>query len=223
MTRLFRAVSALSFAALAPLSAQATIYGGVDFPSGAISFADQVVAQTLPAATADRPDAANSVASHALGAPNYVSGGACAASNVNCPFSSLGNGGSLTLKFSDNLLTGSNSTRYDLYVFEVGPSVEAMTVEISKDGTTWISVGQVSGTVAGVDLDAYGFGVNDRFAYVRLTDVYSNSYGTGASAGADLDAVGAISTVAVPEPSSVAMMLAGLMGLGWLVRRRGTD
>lgn len=213
-------LAGVALAALAPLSAQAAIYGGVDFPGGAISFADQIVSYDLPVNPSDRPNAANSDPTKALGAPDYVSGGACA-SAATCTFASLGNGGSITTKFVDNLLTGSGDNHYDLYIFEVGPSVEAMDVEVSKDGTNWVAVGRVSGSTAGIDLDAYGYGKDARLAYVRLTDVYGDNYGAGASAGADVDAIGAISTVAaVPEPATYALMFAGLAGIGLYAKRR---
>jgi PEP-CTERM motif len=214
----------LALAALAPVTAHATVYGGVDFPSGISSFADTVTSYDLPGA-GDAPNAANSVSSHALGAPDYVSGGACS-SGPSCTFASLGNGGSITVKFTDNYLTGGGNSNFDLYVFEVGPAVEAMDVEVSKDGSNWIAVGRVAGTIAGVDLDKFGFGKSDDFSFVRLTDVYDDSYaaGGGGSAGADLDAVGAISsapiTAAVPEPGTYALMLAGLGVIGWTAKRR---
>jgi hypothetical protein len=214
------ALSGLVMTALLPLAAQAATYGGVDFPAGAISFADAVVSYDLPPA-ADAPNAANSVAAHALGAPDYVSGGACT-NAATCTFASLGNGGSITVRFTDNHLTGSGNAQEDLHVFEVGPSVEAMTVEVSADGSKWTPVGTVAGSTAGVDLDAFGFDKSSRLAYVRLTDVYVDNYGPGGgSAGADVDAIGAISTVAaVPEPGSWAMLLAGLLGVGLAAGRR---
>jgi hypothetical protein len=36
----------------------------------------------------------------------------------------LGRGGSLTLAFTDNVLTGGGTPAPDLYIFEVGPDVE---------------------------------------------------------------------------------------------------
>jgi hypothetical protein len=217
-------VIGLALAALVPVSAQAAVYGGVDFPSGISSFADTVSSYDLPAA-GEAPNAANSDSSHVLGAPDYVSGGACSKAST-CSFASLGNGGSITVKFTDNYLTGGGNASDDLHIFEVGPAVEAMIVEISKDGSNWISVGAVAGSKAGIDLDSFGFGKTDMFSYVRLTDVYADNYavGGGGSAGADVDAIGAISsapiTAAVPEPGTYALMLAGLGVMGWTARRR---
>ncbi|MDB6000608.1 MAG: OmpA/MotB [Rhizobacter sp.] len=219
-------LSGLALVALAPLNAHANIYSGVDFPAGISSFADTVSSYNPPDTATDKaPSAANSDTDHALGAPDYVSGGGC--TNVaTCTFASLGNGGSMTVKFTDNFLTGGGNSKEDLHVFEVGPSVEAMLVEISKDGSNWISVGSVAGSVSGIDLDAFGFGKTDFFSYVRLTDVYADSYskGGGGSSGADIDAIGAVSsapiTAAVPEPGTYALMLAGLGLVGWISKRR---
>gem|GEM_PF-6090977 len=119
-------------------------------------------------------------------------------------------------------LTGSGDDAYDLWIFEVGPLVEDMEVEVSKNGSFWYDVGMVSGATAGIDLDAYGFGVEDRFRYVRLTDM--GEFGGGATAGADIDAVGAISSVArtvdVPEPATLGLLSLGVALIGWRRRSR---
>ena len=118
---------------------------------------------------------------------------------------SLGNGGSITVKFTDNVLVGSNNDDYDLWIFEAGGLVEGMFVEISKNGTDWISVGELSGTQnGGIDIDAFGFTSKDQFSFVRVTDNGNNTYDQG-EAGVDIDAIGAISSVpkAISEPASI--------------------
>jgi hypothetical protein len=99
---------------MAPVSAHAVSYAGVEFPSGIVSFADVVSSYDLPAAS-DAPNAANSASEHVLGAPDYVSGGGCLVA-ATCTFASLGNGGSITVRFTDNVLTGGGNANDDLYV-----------------------------------------------------------------------------------------------------------
>lgn len=208
--------------ALSATQAQAEIFGGVEFPQGAISFADTVVS-FVPGA-AGIPSNPYLGTHNALGAPNYAGSAGCA-SQAACTFLSLGAGGALVLSFDDNVLTGSDSNAFDLWIFEVGPNVEDTTVDVSTDGTTWLSVGLVTGSTRGIDIDAFGFGTTSAFRYVRLIDVVNEGgTGNGGSVGADIDAVGAISTRrftgGVPEPSTWAMMLLGFGGLGAVLRRR---
>lgn len=192
--------------------------GSAEFPAGAVSFADAVVGYSVGTGGVS---AANSGAANALDVPDYSGGGACAGNVSDCSFVSLGAGGSLVLQFIDNLLTGSNSSDFDLWIFEVGPDVEDTYVDISADGSSWFSVGSVGGSTSGIDLDAYGFGAADAFGFVRLTDVAGEGGTSGASAGADIDAVGAISTIlaSVPEPSTVILLALGISAL-LLSRRR---
>ena len=197
---------------LASASASATNYGGVEFPGGASSFADTVVTYDPLFGGTSGPAASAQHFLNSLGIPdgNYVS---------------LGQGGRIVLRFTDNSLTGSGTPALDLWIFEVGPDVEDTFVDISKDGVTWHSIGGVGGSTAGINIDAFGFGTSDFFSFVRLTDDPNEGQrGSGGTVGADIDAVGAIASAApvpgIPEPETYAMLLAGLGLLGFAARRR---
>jgi hypothetical protein len=107
---------------------------------------------------------------------------------------SLGRGGVLTVAFTDNFLTGSGDARPDLVIFETG-EIEAVRVEISRNGIDFIDVGIVSGIDPTIDLDAFGINAADRFGFVRVTDLRQGTSVSG-PVGADIDAIGALSTVA---------------------------
>src|SRR3546814_10962419 len=104
----------------------------------------------------------------------------------------------LVLRFTDNLLTGSDSDADDLWIFEVGPDVEGTVIDISTNGVDWLSVGSIGGSTRGVDIDAFGFGAGSAFSYVRLTDIPGNGGTSGATVGADNTAGGAICTPSPP-------------------------
>ena len=218
---------ALSLALLAvdahPASAVfiGNVQGGADFPAGAISFADAVVDYS-PVLVGSNPSAPHRNPSAALGLPDYAdaTGTLACADPPTCTFVSLGDGGSLTLRFDDNLLTGSGDATPDLWIFEVGADIEDTFVEISSDGSIWHSVGKVFGTTAGVDIDAFSFGPSDYFSYVRLTDDANEGEQSGIFVGADIDAVGAISTVPVPEPATAVLLSGAIATLSAVLRRR---
>jgi hypothetical protein len=109
--------------------------GGTDFPQGGASFAD-VVFDYSPVINNGEPTDLNRQADRALGVPDYETGGGCWNPLIPCTFVSLGDGGSITLRFVNNLLTGSDSNVLDLWIFEVGPDIEDTFVELSSDGST---------------------------------------------------------------------------------------
>jgi hypothetical protein len=169
------------------------IYSGFVFDLGNTAFADNVVRYSPllgggpgPAVGLDDPTAA-------LGPPSFTGSGEPQADEG---VVSLGRGGQLVLQFTDNLLTGSDSPAPDLVVFEVGDS-EDVNVDVSADGINWTNVGIASAASPAIDIDAFGFNSTSRLAFVRLTDVVGQGSQDGDSVGADIDAVGALSSVPV--------------------------
>ena len=149
----------------------------VHFPLGDKSFADEVVSYETGR---PEPKAANARdPEEALGAPDY-------SAKYRTHSVTLGCGGALTLRFTDNALVDVDGP--DLYVFEVGPAIEPTKLEISRDGKTWIDVGKISGGTADVDI-AKHVKAGESFTYVRLTDLKEDCGGEWP--GADIDAVGA--------------------------------
>ena len=222
MLRVATLAGAILFAFSSMAAAAPITIGGVLFPQGELSFADVVVSYD-PVITNGQPTASHQDASTALGLPDYDFDPDC--TGHDCTFVSLGDGGAITLQFTDNFLTGSDSSADDLWIFEVGPDVEDMFVYVSVDGLTFLPVGAVGGATSGVDLDAFGYGSTAMFSYVRLVDDPDKDGQTGITVGADIDAVGAISTVpnpaaVVPEPSTLLLLGAGAAMLGLRRRRR---
>ena len=191
---------------LLSVSASAEIFHGVDFPGGEASFADSVVSYDPAFGGGAVPSPGFQNPSQALGAPNFPEG-------VDPEYVSLGAGGRIVLRFTDNALTGSGNSDLDLWIFEIGPDVEDTFVDISKDGLTWFSVGAVTGSTRGVDIDVFGFSTSDFFSFVRLTDNIALDATSGPTVGADIDSVGAISSAppvaTVPEPATLLLIATG--------------
>ncbi len=177
------------------VSAAPTSFDGTLFTDGTVAFADAVVSYSPNLANVP-PDLAYRTPAAALGVPNYTLQTEPTAAGQGAV--SLGRRGQLVVQFIDNRLTGSGDARPDLKVFEVGVT-EPVRVEISIDNVNYVFVGNVLGGQNSFDIDRLGFGPSDRISYVRLTDTgFSNDL----TAGGDIDAVGAISSV--PSDTFVA-------------------
>ena len=151
--------------------------GTVYLPLGDVSFTDQAVSYT----PGERgPSGVHAQAAQAVGLPDYTSPSAPG-------FTSLGCHGSVVLQFTDNVLVDIEGA--DLYVFEVGPAVEATELAISYDGEHWIEVGKIAGARADVDIAPF-IEPGSLFYYVRLTNA-GGSCG-GRTPGADIDTVAAV-------------------------------
>lgn len=163
----------------------------VPFPGGPASFADELVAYRIgdPEPIPEGQDARN-----ALGPPDYVADIWRSPQAV-----SLGNGGSISLRFTDNVLVDVDGP--DLFLFEVGPNPEAIQVDVSTDGEVWIPVGEAPGGLCTIDIGPH-VDPEEVFRFVRLRDIRDTGGDSEAWPGADIDAVGAIGSadrVALPS------------------------
>ena len=166
-----------------PSTARSEIFGGINFPLGEVSFADRVFAYN------PGPDVSGSFrnSQNVLGTPNGTQ-------------TSLGDNGHLIIEFRDNALVTSGTSAPDLAIFELGPVTEAVNLDISTNSTSWIHVGVFQGQPMLIDLDQVA-AVSDNalYRFVRMIDIPPST--TGDPFGeADIDAVGAISTVIVNDP-----------------------
>ncbi len=164
----------------------------ITIASGTMAFADVAWLET-PGAPYLKARHPRRVARNVLGAPNFNSN-RVVSQNV-C---SLGCGGSLIAQFKNNALV--NGPGPDLVVFENGAVMEATKVEISKDGKKWIHVGTVEGFTASIDIQQVA-AEGDVFHFVRLTDLFTFCEGKYYD-GADIDAIAAIHSQAIPQPTS---------------------
>ncbi len=176
-------------------TAPSATINGIVFSQGSLSFADAVTSYTPGANGGPLPDVTFQNALTALGVPDSTGRGAEPVDGTTTV--SLGSGGVLVLEFVNNRLTGSGDSRPDLAIFETG-AVESVLVEVSRDGVTYTQVGIADGLSSLIDIDAAGFGPQDRLAFVRLTDLRQGDP-TSSTIGADIDAVGAIFSASVDQ------------------------
>ena len=146
------------------LAIQTLSDGGVQAQNDEVYFADEVVHQSEEVLNA----------SNALGRNDGKR-------------ATLGCGGSITLRFSDNVLIEGPGD--DLFVVERGRHAEATDLEISTDGQKWVSVGTVQGSQTSVDISPVA-APRDVFSFIRLTD--RKEACQSRHPGADIDAVRAV-------------------------------
>ncbi|NNE22782.1 MAG: hypothetical protein HKN11_09250 [Rhizobiales bacterium] len=161
----------------------------VCFPLGVRSFADGVTSffEGSPATKF----ATARVVTKTLGEPDHHE------TEKNGPeepqnYLTLGCGGALTVQFRDNALIDVPGP--DLYVFEVGKDVEATRLAISTNAKSWTDVGTIKGGLAAVDINRVAT-PGQHYRFVRLQDARKRCGSRWP--GADIDAVGAIGSVAV--------------------------
>jgi outer membrane protein OmpA-like peptidoglycan-associated protein len=143
-------------------------------PLGDLSFADNVISHLLGS-----PTGGNTLGS--IGVPDMFRENFSDGDPKIC---NIGINGVLTLEFTNNAIIDVNGP--DIYIFEMG-AIEPTLLEISKDGNTWIQVGQIKGGTAMVDISASAK-PGETYTLVRLTDLNTPSE----LPGADVDAVAAI-------------------------------
>ncbi|WP_347374976.1 OmpA family protein [Aequorivita sp. Q41] len=156
-------------------------YESIYLPLGKISFADKLIDFKIGSPV---PIQKYRDSTQCLHEPNYK--------NYQTPnFISLGCGGSLTVEFTDNGFM--NLPGDDLYLFEVGPSKESAKVEISENGIDWLYAGKIAGGKSSIDLNLANIDTETVFYFLRITDL--KNLCKSKSAGADIDAIGAINSV----------------------------
>ncbi|MCB9284376.1 MAG: T9SS type A sorting domain-containing protein [Lewinellaceae bacterium] len=177
------------------------------------SFADILIEYTPGCPLAD-PDPTG-----ALGVSDYNG------ATVDQPnFVFLGQGGSLKLGFTNNILTNSGNELEDLWIFEVGPGIEACDLALQPldsftlaqlqlldipdvDGDGYFEIGGIGGSTSGVDIDAvlpdYPAGTL-KFDAVEIVDVIDDTC-WGGTPGADIDAVCALRSIVLDDgnPSGI--------------------
>lgn len=156
-------------------------YEKIYLPMGSISFADRLVEFNVGHPP---PNKKYRDSIQCLHEPDYT--------NYHTPnFVSLGCGGTLIVEFSDNGFM--NLPGDDLYIFEVGPSKESAKIEISEDGINWIYAGTIAGGKSSIDLSDENIDKDIVFHFLKITDL--KDLCRSISAGADIDAIGAINSV----------------------------
>ncbi|MFC7358251.1 OmpA family protein [Jejudonia soesokkakensis] len=178
----------LVFIIMLPVSAQKTgkkyridRYESIYLPLGKISFADSLVSFKMGI---PEPIEKFSDPLQCLHEPDYK--------NYHIPnFTSIGCAGTITVAFTDNGFM--NLPGRDLYIFEVGPSRESASIEISEDGNTWLAAGKISGGKSSIDLEDHKIPTDVVYYYLRITDLKGMC--KSKTAGADIDAIAAVNSV----------------------------
>jgi hypothetical protein len=197
---------------LTSFQASAEIFDGIDFPDGVSSFADTVLTYDCNFGGGLCPAAAYQDPTLALGNPDL---------NVPDPhFVSLGTFGLLEVAFVDNRLTNSGDALDDLHIFELGTDVEDTLVAVRPTAATalilgasfdanadgFYEVGSVAGGTSSVDIDSFFPGHASGvlvFDAVQLIDEFGQTGPTFGTHGADITAVGALSSALNPAVSIV--------------------
>jgi uncharacterized repeat protein (TIGR01451 family) len=180
----------------------------------ASGYAVEVVSFTRGIHTVDDvncpPNDQGGTASSILGAPDDPAGDGSMIAGVES--TSLGVGGSVTVRFAQPAAGDGDPATADVWVWETGPAAEHYLVEVSEDGTTFVGVGESNQTThgsQGFDVDHAGFDDTSRIFYMRVTDLATGepvacdgvagiNEGGFYVGGSDIDAVGVITAAPFP-------------------------
>jgi len=154
-----------------------------------ISFADSIILYdpgALGENTGDEPSQKYQNTQKALGKPDCVS-------DNDTGFVSLGNGGTLIIKFTDNILI--NGSGADLKIFEVSND-EDIKVWVSRDNKIYIPLKKTAHSNYEFD---FGPQTENSYFYkfIKIRDIYNFDQSpakTDQALGADIDAVSALNT-----------------------------
>jgi OOP family OmpA-OmpF porin len=169
------------------------------FPMGAASFSDSVISYDPGSSDeimGNDQDKKYHKAGSSIGIPNFDA-------LEDTGSVSLGRGGCIVLKFSDNILLNGNGP--DLCVFLSDLNSEEVHVLISQDGNVYRSIGNVSKEHPFADISPRGE-TGARYSYVKLRDNPDQGEKNTPKSGADIDAVGAVNTAlffSIPADSLV--------------------
>ncbi len=173
---------------------------GCQICGSGISFADVTIGYFPQCGYTFNPD-------NALGVANYAQGQS---------YVTLGQGGSIQLGFTNNLITNSGNTDPDIWVFEIGPIVEACYISLrpynaytiaqlqafgipDADQNGFYEIDSILGSTSSVEIDKLFPGIpggNLKFDAIEIIDIIDDNCSGGVS-GADIDAVCALSSVAL--------------------------
>jgi len=209
-------LAALSALVLLPLAAQAQTYANTTFtfargsvPGDFASFYGGSFPGTFPVALTDaqaRASVLGSPDNHFLSLPGVT--GTPSGSPFPGAYVEVGFGGNFLPTGELRLWElGNNAESAHLFLWSDNGGNVQFNVTRGVSDMIAIDLSFYAGTLASIGGSAFtrvGIGGLDRF---------------GASQGFDLDAV-AITAAPVPEPSTYALMLAGLSVVGWFARRR---
>ena len=204
MNIIYKSVAIVFLLAICSTSLKAETFGGINFPDGIVSFADEII-RYEPLYSGGPAPTENLITEYALGAPEGLATNKCL---------SLGSGGLVELLFVNNELINSGDDTADLHIFEIGSDVEDTFVAIRPTATTasllgdsvlldidqdgYYEIGKVYGSTSSIDIDSIFPGFEPgtlHFDAVQLIDDKNEGNSTGATVGADIDAVGAIGSV----------------------------
>ena len=137
----------------------------------------------------------------------------------------------VTYDFGLNHVVNRAGGLVDLNVYEVdtgSPEFHLMDILVSQDGITFTSIKTSQSALERITGDSvhgndsfgksYDLGSFDWVRYVKIDGIGSGR--AGGSNDFDLDAIGAHEVTPIPEPSTWAMMLGGLLALAGMARRQ---